>query len=243
MDYKYFKFCALVLTVAFLVSCASSNIKTVNDAKESYDYAMKLMEAGRYQQARETFQEIKNKLPDSSYAALSELRMADSYYDEESYPEAIAAYEVFEELHPKHPEREYVVFRIAMSHYNDTPSAIDRDLEPAYKAIKNFKRLLELYPDSKHKESALIKMKEAREKILGKENYIAYYYFTRGIYKSAIPRYEEIIKDYSDIKNVMTEKAMYELWVSYKKIKDEGNQKRIKELFAKDYPKSKYSLK
>jgi len=233
----------MFLLLFLLMGCSSTEIKSVKDAKESYNYGLKLLEEDSYIQARETFQEIKNRLPDSRYATLAELRIADSYYDEESYPEAISSYEVFEDLHPGHCEREYVIFRIANSYFNDAPDAIDRDLEPLHKSYREFKRLLKLFPKTKYKNAALEKMKVCREKLVEKEYYIGYYYFKREIYKSCTSRYENIIKEYPDIKNKTSEKAMYELWVAYGKLNDKKNQKRIGMLFKKEFPKSNYSLK
>ena len=231
--------CALQILI---ISCSSTEIKTVKDAKESYDYAMKLLKDERFIQARETFQEIKNKLPDSMYATLSELRIADSFYQEESYPEAISSYEVFEELHPKHPEREYVVFQIANSYFKDTPSAIDRDLEPAHQAVIEYNRLVTLFPNSKYKKDALGRIKECKEKIMKREFYIGEYYFKRDYYKAAIPRFEGIYKNYPDFRNATYELAIVKLYESYKELNDTKNKEKIRNLYKKEYPSSKRGL-
>jgi len=233
-----------IYLVSFIVllSCSSTEIKTAKDAKKSYDYGMTLLEKGRYIQARESFEEIKNKMPDTSFATLAELRIADSFYEEESYPEAISSYEVFENLHPGHAERQYVIYRIALSYVKSSPKAIDRDLEPSQKAIASFERLLKLFPNTKYKEKAEKEIIEAREKFIKREYYIGNFYYKRGKYKSCLERYEGIITASGEIKNDITKKAMYELGVAYGKVGDKKNQERIQKLFKQEYPKSKQVL-
>jgi outer membrane protein assembly factor BamD len=233
---------ALILVAALLISCASSEIKTITDAKKSYDYGVKLLGERKFMTARETFTEIKNKMPDSSFAVLSELRIADSYFDEEMYTEAIAAYQVFEELHPRHKDREYVIYRIGLSYFNDTPEAIARDLEPAVNTIKVFKRLLSMFPKTKYKKDTVAKMNTSRTKLMEKEYYIANYYFIRDHFKSSLDRYENVYKKYSDLKNEILRKSLSELFAAYGELKDAKNQARVKALFTKNFPKTSIEL-
>src|SRR5262249_56168269 len=55
------------------------------------------------EKAIDTFQSIIDNYPYSEYAVLAELRIADAYFDDPKYEEALASSPAFPDLHPTPP--------------------------------------------------------------------------------------------------------------------------------------------
>ncbi len=190
----------------------------------------------RYEEAIRRYTEVKNKFPYSKFATKAELAIADVYYKQESYPEAQVSYQAFRELHPKHPQIDYVLFRIGMSYYNQLPSSLDRDLSVAQDVVTSFDDLMKRFPNSQYINEAAEKKLATLKMLAGKEEYIANFYFKREMFDSALSRYELIISKYQKLG--FDETAYYGAAVSASKIGDAFKaNKYLSELVAK-YPKS-----
>ena len=66
--------------------------------------------------AIEKFQDIIDNYPYSDYAVRSELAIADAYFENEKYEEALSYYRDFAELHPQHAQVPYTLYRAALCH-------------------------------------------------------------------------------------------------------------------------------
>jgi outer membrane protein assembly factor BamD len=148
--------------------------------------------------ALEKLKAIKNKYPYSKYATDAQLRIADVYYLQESYPEAAAAYETFRDLHPKHEKVPYAMFRIAKSYYQDMPDPIARDMTPAQKALDAYNDFLRRFPTAPEAAEAKKDVDGIRAQLAEKELYIGNFYYKRDFYLSAKGRYEKIVDLYAD---------------------------------------------
>ena len=78
------------------------------------------------------------------------------------------------------------------------PSTFDRDLSPAFEAIKFYQELIRKYPNSDFSKGSEEKIRICNEKIERKEKYIADFYFKTGEYNSARYRFLEILKSFTD---------------------------------------------
>ena len=148
---KAFILCCLSWTLS---ACSSLDSYDTSTAEGSFKLAEKYVEDERYEEAIALFADVKNKFPYSKLATDAELKIADVQYDRESYLEAQTAYEVFKELHPKHPKSDYVTYRLGMSLFNQLPSTIDRDLSLAERAIVYYQEVIRSFPGSEFVASA-----------------------------------------------------------------------------------------
>jgi outer membrane protein assembly factor BamD len=185
----------LISSISLLSGCSSTDKKS-DTAEGAYGIAQEYDKDERFEEAIKRYQDVKNKFPYSKYATMSELSIADVYFKQESYPEAQVAYQSFKDLHPKHPQIDYVTYRLALSFFNQLPSTIDRDLSLAQSTILYFDEVISHYPNSEYAKDAKEK-KEATVKMLAaKEDYIADFYFIRDKYDSALIRYDGLLKKY-----------------------------------------------
>lgn len=190
----------ILLPILFmsLLGCSSSE-KRSDTPDGLFAIAQEYEEADRYELAILRYTEVKNKFPYSSFALKAELAIADVHYKAESWPEAQVSYQAFRELHPTHPQIPYVVYRIGMSFFQQVPESVDRDLTLAHDAIAAFDEVVRRFPKSEYSKDSEVKRKECLKRLAGKEEYIADFYFKRGMYDSALPRYEGLLRTYPQL--------------------------------------------
>lgn len=185
-----------VLSV-FVISGCSTAIKDTNTPEGAFRAAEEYENDEMYEEALTKYAEVKNKFPYSRYAVEAELRIADVHYKKETWIDAQNNYQLFKDLHPKHPRIAYATHRLAMSYFNQLPSTIDRDLSVAEKAILYFDEVTRNYGNTEFAAEAKEKKAEARKMLAEKVLYIAEFYFIRDIYDSALLRYEKLLNEFS----------------------------------------------
>lgn len=222
---------------AILISSCATDEKKTDTAEATFNAAQEYEKDERYEEAIKKYTEVKNKYPYSQFATRAELAIADVYYLEESYGEAQINYQTFRELHPTHPQTDYVVFRTGLSFYQQLPDSIDRDLSLANDAISSFDELLQKFPQSAHVKEAQDKKGEALKKLAQKEDYVGDFYFKRKIYDSALLRYEFLVANYPKLG--LDERAIARAYYSAVKLKDKGKIKKYKDMLKAQFPDSK----
>lgn len=227
----------LVLAAMFIWACAGKEAAK-DDPEAQFQLAEEAFNDEHYLLALDRYREIKNRFPYHSRATDSDLRIADTYFAQESYIEAASAYEIFKELHPANPKSDYVQYQIAMSFYNQVPSSSARDLGAAYRAIDAFEVLRQRYPRSEYSIKAGNLILECRHKLAEHEEYVADFYFRRNHYLSASYRYTALLSEFS--KMGYDEEALYRLGISYKNIRMSENAKDAFNRLLQEYPKTSY---
>lgn len=239
MRYRFFYvFLALMAAAQVFVGCSGKKVDE-SDPQALYKDAEEDITDKRYTMALDKLKSLKNKFPYSHLATQAKLRIADVYYDEESYIEAAGAYESFRDMHPKHEKADYVIFRIGESYFNQLPSGVDRDLGPAQKAIEAYRELIQLYPKSQYVDQARKHLDESTERLAGKERYIADFYFKHDMYDSAAARYEKITTKFPGTES---DQYAYSHWAA-SLIKQEKNDeaKHVYRVYLSRYPSGTYA--
>lgn len=186
----------LFLLMFLFTACVSYDKFDTSVASGSFGLARQLEDDERYEEALLQYQDVKNRFPYSKYAVESELQIAEIQFKKEAFIEAQGSYQLFKELHPKHPKIDYVTYRIGQSIYNQLPSTIDRDLSVAPAAIREFQIIERDYPQSEYLEKATKLKSEAVDKLAQKELYIADFYYRTDEWQHALARYEKYLKEY-----------------------------------------------
>jgi len=158
---------------------------------------MQALQAERYREAAQKFQDLRDRYPYSRYAILAELKMADANYLAENYIEAADAYAQFEQMHPNNEAVPYVIYQQGMSYFKQIPS-YDRDQSATVKAIQTFSRLRQTFPDSQFSPMAEARLAEAKKNLAAHEFYIGEFYFRNGQYEAALGRFVSLLKSYPD---------------------------------------------
>ncbi len=221
------------LGLVFQLTACSTVEKNSNTPEGSFAIAEDFDKGERYEEPIRRYNDVKNKFPYSSYATKAELAIADVYYKQESFAESQVAYHSFRDLHPKHPQIDYVVFRIGISYFNQLPSTIDRDLSLAHDAVSSFNDLIKNYPQSQYTKEAQDKRTESLKMLAQKEEYIADFYFKQEVYDSALTRYENLYVKYADLG--FEAKALSRASICAVKVNDTKKLKKYSELLFQKF--------
>lgn len=227
---------ALLLSLFGYVACSSID-KNSNTPEGAYALAEDFEKGDRYEEALRRYNDVKNKFPYSNFATKAELAVANVYFKQESYPEAQVAYQSFRDLHPKHPQIDFVTFRVGLSLFNQLPTTIDRDLSLANETINSFTDLIKNYPRSEFISEAREKRDATLKMLASKEEYIADFYFKREIYDSALGRYEGLYQKYSGLGFDL--KALSRAALSAQYVGDTAKAKKYAALLYRNFGDSK----
>jgi len=194
---------AIVLSILLLSVSGCSWFK---DKKEMEKSVEQLVQEGSSQFRNKDFKDsiksfttLKDWYPFSKYAILAELKIADAHYELKEYEEAIFAYQEFESLHPKNEAIAYVIYRTGLCWF-DRIDTVDRDQKAAERALAEFKRLVDRFPDSPQAAKASKQIKLCIQSLAGHEFYVAQFYFNTKQYKAAMKRFENLFANYPDTK-------------------------------------------
>lgn len=216
---------ALTLLTGLLLLTGCSLFETEYEggksAEELVSEASSAFVAKEYRQAINAYTDLKDWYPFSKYAILAELKIADAHYALEEYEEAIVAYEEFERMHPKNEAIPYVIFRNGMSWFNRMDT-IDRDHTPAKKAMVQFNRLIERFPQDEYAEKAAQNIEKCIANLSGHELYVANFYMKTEKYTAALKRYESIVENYPGSKE--SKEALNKIPLARKLAEETKNQ-------------------
>jgi tetratricopeptide (TPR) repeat protein len=135
------------------------------------------------------------------------MKRAESFFDKESYAEAIVEYKHFLDLHQNHTLAPYAQYKIGVSHYKQFRT-VDRDPEPLNKAISGFERLLKNFPASRYEAEAKETILTCKGQLVQRHLMVGEFYYKRGSYLAAAHRYEKIINEFPELET--TGEAMFE---------------------------------
>jgi outer membrane protein assembly factor BamD len=212
-----------LLAGGLAVGCKSAPLtfEEVPPADELYEEGLTTLEGYRilgviprvdYTAAIEVFQAIVDNYPYSDYAVLAELKIADAYFEDERYEEALSYYRDFADLHPQHRKVPYTIFRSALCHERRVREP-NRDQTPTVDALVYLDRLLTHYPHSEYAQRAEILWRQLRTRLAQQITSIADYYLASGEYEAAAERYRSLLNEYPGLG--LDAETLYKLALCY----------------------------
>lgn len=194
-----------------------------------------LFDATPYEEAIDKFQEVVDNYPYSEYAVAAELKIADSYFEQERWDEALSYYRDFAELHPEHEKVPYTIYRAALCHERKSRSP-DRDQTATREAVAALDQLMARHPNAPEAREAEALWRELRTKlglhVLG----IGDFYWEREEYQSAAGRYRQVLDEYPGLG--LDAQALYKLGLCYRQMNRDEEARRIFEVILRNYEDS-----
>ncbi len=209
----------VTVIVVAAVGCSSTPKLT---ADQYYKEASEAFTKKNYELAATRYKELLDQYPFSEHAEEAELRIAHSQYKNHKYPEAIAAFNDFQRMHPMSPHLPEVYFLLGKS-YMDQMTTTDRDQGAAENAHGWFRVVIERYPASEYAPKARRRLDQCRHALAEHELYIARYYFKRKNLKAGENRVKGIVENYSD--TTVATPALEALADAYARAGDEMHEK------------------
>jgi outer membrane protein assembly factor BamD len=240
---------AIVLIAAFGLACAQPPpvFEEVAPAEDLYADALEIMEGRRwvswlplvdYTLAVESFQSIIDNYPYSDYAVLAELKIADAYFQDALYDEALSYYRDFADLHPAHEKVPYTILRSALCRERQVKTA-NRDQTATREALHHLDRLLSKYPHSAEAAEGERLWRELRTRLAENVTEIAEYYLNLEEYESAAERYRSLLNEYPGLG--LDAEALYKLAVCYSAMRRTDEADRIFQTIVQNYRNSEYA--
>jgi len=167
-----------LLCLSAVPSQADAKRRTLT-VQEQYELGLKHLKRGYYVKALEQFNRIRNYHRDDPLAVKAELAIADVYFKKHEWDQARDAYEDFLRWHPRHPDADYVVFRIGMSMYKKSNKVAARDQSWTIRAADTWTGYGTRFTESEHIAEVDEKLEECRQRLGKKELLIAEFYRRR----------------------------------------------------------------
>lgn len=213
--------------------------KDINFEPEiTFSQANEKIKKGDYEEAREILAIVKTQDTSGQYAPLAQVRIGDTYFEEELYEEAAIEYEQFLKIHPYHRYSSYAQYQLAMSYFKRIRTP-DVSYSDAQRALTEFEKLLKLYPRNPYTDAAENKIKMCKSILAEYEFYVGKFYFKKGSYNAAALRFNSMIQNYPESKN--EPEALYYLGLSYKNIHEQDKAITTLTSLIEKYPANSFS--
>jgi len=186
----------VLFLLVVLSGCAHMGARERQTVSQQYELGLKYMNRGQYVRALEQFNRVRNYHRDDPHAVRAELAIGDVYFKKAEWDQARLAYEDFARMHPRHPDLDYVVFRVGMSMYMKAPKASGRDQTWTRQAVNAWSAFTSRFPDSKYREEVEGKLAECRERLAMKELWIARFYQRRQAWGAVVGRTEGLVRNF-----------------------------------------------
>ena len=234
---------ALGLLVA---SCATDTVsfEDVPPADELYAEGLQILEGWNiawvytwvnYNKAIETFQAIIDNYPYSDYAVKAELQIADAYFADGRWDEALSYYRDFGDLHPQNEKVPYTVLRSAQCHFAQV-GTINRDQTSAKEALHFLETLLRNYPYAPETREGEVMMQDLRTRIAENIVQTADFYLGRDEFQAAAERYRSVLNSYPGLG--LDAEALFKLGVCYENLKREDEALRLFHVILENFSDS-----
>jgi outer membrane protein assembly factor BamD len=212
---------------------SSQAAETNPTAEALFAEAMKEFESKRYARAIDRFQRVKAEFPFSPNLIQAELKLAEAYYLNKQYPEAVAALREFQTLHPTNENIPLVVYYLGLAHF-DQFTSIDRDQKMTEIAKGHFETVVRNHPNSPYAEKAREKLARSEQYLADHEYNIARFYFNEKSYAAATDRLEDILRRYPNAP--VAPQALFQLGESYRLQKNTAKAALAYQALMQHYP-------
>ena len=225
---------ALVL-LAILGSCGRNKLKATLTADERMRIAEKMYENGDYLDAKTEFKIITLNFPGSTVSDRAQFYLGECHYKLKEYILSSAEYRKLTRIFPNSEFVDDAQYKIALSNFKLSPK-YSLDQTNTQKAIEEFQRFLEDYPNSDLVPEANKYMLKCREKLARKNYENAESYRKRAFFTAAIKYYDHVLDNFYDTK--YAEKALFGKAEAFRKSGDLDQAIKYYQVFLEKYPDS-----
>jgi outer membrane protein assembly factor BamD len=226
----------MVIAAMTILSC-STDKAAVKDSPLVPDVEMKkaneLIDGGYYEEAREILEKIRVNDTAGDYAILARLRVADTYYEDESYEEAVVEYESFLDIYPYHKYASYAQYKLAMCYFKRVKT-VDVSYSWASRALSEFRKLQQTYPRNPYMNIIDNRVQSCQNVLAEYEYYVGNFYFEKGSYEAAIGRFDGLVDTYP-VSSIVPE-AIYYSGLSHENLGQREKATEKLSLLIQQYP-------
>jgi outer membrane protein assembly factor BamD len=219
--------------ILLLLGCSKARKGEMLTATESLHHAIALYEKESYLDAEEEFSAITLNYPGSVVVDSAEFYLGETHFALKEYILAASSYERVITQYPRSQLVPMSQYKIGECYYLISP-AYSLDQEYTRKAITEFQKFLEDFPDNEMAPQAEKYLFLCREKIAEKSYKAGILYMRISEYPSAILYFNDVLDNYYDTKYAPL--ALYYKGVALEKNKQFQDAKEAFILFLAKYP-------
>ena len=216
----------------------SGSARSDPTAEALYEEGTRYFAEKRYARAIDTLTKLKTEYPFSPQLTDAELKIADAYYLNQQYPEAINAFKEFQSMHPTNENIAFVVYRLGQAHL-DQFTSIERDQKNTEIAKGYFENVITNYPKSPYAAPAREQLAKCVGYLAESDFNVASFYLKQEKYPAARERFEEIVRKYRG--TPVAARSLFFLGESYRKEKNNVKAALAYEALLQHYPESKFA--
>ncbi len=194
--------------VVILLSSCSEYQKVLNKGlnADRYKLAVELYEKGEYGKALPLFEKLVGPYAGKPQMERIQYMTADSYYQERDYTLSSYYFSKFIANYPQSSKVQEAAFLSAKSYYLVAPK-YSLDQQDTYKALEEFQRYIDNYPDSELIEEANGYYKDLTNRLEKKSFEVAKQYYHTQNYYAAIIAFDSFNEEY--LGSIFKEDALY----------------------------------
>ena len=175
-----------------------ANVDSKQPDKALFDKAMVALKKGKFDVARLDLQTMLNTYPDSEYRMRAKLAVGDTWFKEggtAALAQAEAEYKDFITFFPQAPEAAEAQMKVGDIYYQQMEKP-DRDYNNAQNAEREYRTMINMFPDSSLIPRAKQKLRETQEVLAERETQIGLYYQAKENYTASIARLQTVVDTY-----------------------------------------------
>ena len=213
------------------------------NAEQFYKAAKEDLDAGAWESAIKTYEQLEAKYPFGRYAQQAQIEVAYAYYKQGETAQAVSALDKFMKLHPNHPNLDYALYLKALAYFKEDAGLIarylrqdlaDRDPKAARESFEGFKDLVRRFPDSRYANDARERMLYLVHALARHEVHVARYYLLRGAFLAAANRAQDALIRYPNAP--MQREALEVMVEAYDRMGMHDLRDDAKKVLAKNFP-------
>jgi outer membrane protein assembly factor BamD len=166
--------------------------------KELFDKAMIAMKKGKFDVARLDLQTLLNTYPESEYQMRAKLAVGDAWFKEggtAALTQAEAEYKDFITFFPNQPEAAEAQMKVADIYYMQMEKP-DRDPKNAQQAEREYRTMIQQFPDSTFVPRAKQRLREVQEVLAERQYQVGTFYGTHENWAASIARLQTVTDAY-----------------------------------------------
>jgi len=233
----FFKFCILMLLIILTTACSGSRPTQEQNAEKLFQSAERLLERGLWEDALTAWEQVRDVYYTPELSMLAELKIAETYYLAERYPEAATSYKEFLRRYPEDFRASTTLFRLGQSYYRQILSR-DRDQTNTRNALNTFEEFVRKYPNDPNTAQAEQLALRARTRLADHEVYVGRFYLQRKHYQPAIERLENILAQFPEY--YYRDEALFFLGRAYLATGKNAEAQQMLNQLIEEFPASSY---
>lgn len=194
----------IIAAALFIAGCAGGDRLEDGDPQKLSERAHRQLQNGDWEGALRTLERLETRYPFTDWAKQAQLDQIYAFYRAELIEAADDAADRFIRENPRYPDVDYAYYLKGLIFFPPDAGPLERifnadismrPADSAERSFNNFKRLVEIHPESEYAPEARQRMIFLRNRIAQFELHVADYYLRRGAWLAAANRARTVVEE------------------------------------------------